>query len=356
MPAADNPLVLWNRFLGGGWLATIIDVAREAGVSRTTTSRVLNDSPHVDPDTRRRVLEAMERLSYSPSPAARRLGARRTWSVDAVAFNLGRPQAAERLQGAEAVINATELDLVIHNVQTVARRDRYLRALLSPQRTDGVLLVSLPPGPGELESLVAGPVPVVGIDVHGPAVGCLATVNGDDVGGGELVARYLVGLGHRRIGFVADAFENPFGFTSSRDRFLGLERVLGGAGIALDTALGSHGTRSARDLAMRLLTAPNPPTAIFAASDTQALGVLSAARDLGLRVPADLSVVGYDDITVAEAVGLTTMRQQLEESGRIGAELLLKRLGRASADIETIVLQPELVIRATAGQPKEGDG
>lgn len=337
-------------------MATILDVARAAGVSRSTTSRVLNGSPHVDPETRRRVLHAIELMSYTPSNAARRLSLGRTWSIDAVVFHLARPQAAERLHGAEAVVERTELDFVIHNVETVERRDRYLRRLPVPQRTDGLLLVSMPPDAKGLDALAAGPIPVVAIDVHGPAVGRLNTVNGDDVAGGALVARYLLGLGHRRIGFVADSFENPFGFTSSQDRYAGLLGVLRVASVEPVTALGSHGTRTARDLAMRLLTGPTRPTAIVASSDTQALGVLSAARDLGLRVPADLSVIGYDDIAVAEPVGLTTVRQHLSESGRLGAELLLAEIDHRSPHPQSISIPPELVIRATAGPPKEGDG
>jgi DNA-binding LacI/PurR family transcriptional regulator len=152
---------------------------------------------------------------------------------------------------------------------------------------------------------------VVVIDVHGQAVEGLPVVHGDDVAGGAIVGRYLFTLGHRAIGFVADSFDNPYGFTSSRDRYAGFSEVLRELGCDVEAALGAHGSRSARDLALRLLTGRRPPTAIFAASDTQALGVMSAARDLGLQVPADLTVVGYDDIPIAEPIGLTTIRQHL---------------------------------------------
>ena len=130
-----------------------------------------------------------------------------------------------------------------------------------------------------------------------------------------------MGLGHRRIGFIGDEFANPFGFTSSRDRFAGYERALTDAGLEPapeDVALGAHGRYEARDLAATMLSRPDRPTAIFAASDTQALGVLAAAQDLGLHVPDDLSVIGYDDIEACDFVGLTTVRQHLFESGRAG--------------------------------------
>jgi DNA-binding LacI/PurR family transcriptional regulator len=335
-------------------VATIDDVAARAGVSRTTTSRVLNNRPKVDADTRRRVLDAIEELRYVPSPTARRLSLGRTWTIDVVASYLTRPQAIERLRGAESVIGDSAFDIVIHNVESPERRARYLRELPSSNRTDGVLLVSLPPMPDTIQALAAGPVPVVLVDVAAPAGEGLPVVRGDDVAGGALVARYLHTLGHRRIGFVADSFENPYGFTSSRDRYTGFTEALAGLGVEVEAALGAHGSRSARDLALRLLTGPRPPTAIFAASDTQALGVLGAARDLGLTIPIDLTVVGYDDVSIAEPIGLTTIRQHLFESGRAGAELLLAEIERRSVVPPLVALEPELVVRATSAPPKEG--
>lgn len=337
-------------------MATINDVAAHAGVSRTTTSRVLNNRPKVDAETRQRVLRAIAELGYVPSPTARRLSLGRTGTLDVVASYLTRPQAIERLRGAESVLGDTAFDLVIHNVESPERRERYLRELPSSNRTDGVLLVSVPPTSGNLGSLAGGAVPVVVIDVHGAAVDGLPVVRGDDVMGGALAGRYLFALGHRAIGFVADSFENPYGFTSSRDRYAGFTDVLRDLGVEVEAALGAHGSRTARDLALRLLAGPRPPTAIFAASDTQALGVMSAARDLGLAVPGGLTIVGYDDISIAEPIGLTTIRQHLFESGRIGAELLLAEIERRSAVPPVVTLEPELVVRATSAPPKEGRG
>jgi DNA-binding LacI/PurR family transcriptional regulator len=335
-------------------VATINDVAARAGVSRTTTSRVLNNRPKVDAETRRRVQRAIQELGYVPSPTARRLSLGRTWTVDVVASYLTRPQAIERLRGAESVLGDTAFDLVVHNVESPERRERYLRELPASNRTDGVLLVSLPPASDNLRRLAVGPVPVVVIDVHGQGAEGLPVVRGDDLAGGAIAGRYLFTLGHRAIGFVADSFDNPYGFTSSRDRYAGFTDVLRELGIEVEAALGAHGSRSARDLALRLLTGRRPPTAIFAASDTQALGVMSAARDLGLQVPADLTVVGYDDIPIAEPIGLTTIRQHLFESGRIGAELLLAEIDQRSAVPPLVSLEPELVVRATSAPPKEG--
>ena len=185
----------------------------------------------------------------------------------------------------------------------------------------------------------------------------LPHVIGDDIAGGEAATQHLLDLGHRRIGFIGDEFDNPFAFTSSRHRFLGYERALFVTGVRLRpdlVALGAHSRYEARELAAGLLGGHDRPSAIFAASDTQALGVISAAHEAGLRVPDDLSVVGYDDIEIADYVGLTTVRQHLFESGRLGAELLLSEIRSRSATPRSIVLPPEVVVRGTTAPPKEG--
>jgi LacI family transcriptional regulator len=338
---------------------TIRDVARHAGVSVATASRALNANQVVNPQTRARVLAVMDELGFTPNPAARRLSLGRTLTVGVVVSFLTRPQAAERLRGVDAVLADSEFDLVIYNVESVAKRDHYLATLADSQRTDGLLVMSLPPPPDAVPVLTRAPVPVVFIDVHTPSVSELPRIVGDDVAGGALAARHLLDLGHRSIAFVGDAMEDPFGFTSSRDRQNGLTGELRGAGIEIGEEWighGAHGRYEARDLAHRMLTSTPRPTAIFAASDTQALGVIAAARDLGLRVPDDLSVIGYDDIEAADYVGLTTVSQQLFESGRRGAELLLAEIGLRSEESPQTKLHPQLVVRATTAPPKEGRG
>jgi DNA-binding LacI/PurR family transcriptional regulator len=178
----------------------------------------------------------------------------------------------------------------------------------------------------------------------------------DDVEGGRIATRHLVELGHRRIAFIGDDRDEGFGFTSSPLREQGYEAVLAEEGLAYDPDLVRHGYHE-RDVAQRLagelLTLADPPTAVFASSDVQATGTIAAARALGLRVPEDLSVVGFDDIELAAYAGLTTVRQPLFESGRLGAELLLAAV---QGDEKTLVeevheLPLELVERATTAPP-----
>ncbi len=336
--------------------ATIRDVARHAGVSVATVSRVLNETGPVNQETKSRVVKAMNALAFAPSQSARRLSLGRTLTVSVVVSFLTRPQAAERFRGVEAVLSESEFDLVIYNVESPEKRDKYLRELPHTNRTDGLLIISIPPCPEHVVAMAASQVPVVVIDAHSPALDVLPRVVGDDVAGGALATRHLLELGHRRIAFVGDAFENPFGFTSARDRYAGYEQTLCEWGIEVRpelVALGAHGRYEARELGQRLLSAAERPTAIFASSDTQALGVLTAARELGLSVPRDVSIIGYDDIWTADYVGLTTVRQQLFESGRVGAETLLREIeGRAPVP-PLIELPPSIVVRATTAHPQE---
>jgi DNA-binding LacI/PurR family transcriptional regulator len=338
---------------------TIRDVARHAGVSVATASRALNPNGVVNLQTRQRILTVMEELGFTPSPAARRLSLGRTLTVGVVVSFLTRPQAAERLRGVDAVLGDSEFDLVIYNVESVQKRNHYLDTLAQSQRTDGLLVMSLPPRPEAVDVLTRAPVPVVFIDVHTPSIEAMPRVIGDDEAGGAMAASHLLDLGHREIAFIGDALEDPFGFTSSTDRETGFRRELAASGVVIPAdriGHGAHGRYEARDLARRMLTDDDRPTAIFAASDTQAFGVVAAARDLGLGVPDDLSVIGYDDIEAADYVGLTTIRQQLFESGRRGAEILLTEIEGRSPEPAIAQLEPELVARATTAPAKEGRG
>lgn len=334
---------------------TIRDVARRAGVSVATASRALNGMEIVSELTRERIRIASEELRFSPSPTARRLSLGRTMSVGVLSSYLTRPQAIERVRGIEAVLGDGELDLLLYNVESVQKRDHYFATLADPQRHDALLVVSLPPPPEAIPALAGTRIPVVFVDVHVPAVADFPRVVGDDVRGGELAVQHLLELGHRKIGLVSDAAEDPFGFTSSRDRMVGMQRGLAAAGIDIApewVAHGEHGRYEARDLALRMLRGPDRPTAIFAASDTQALGVLAAAHEAGLNVPEDLSVIGYDDIEAADYVGLTTVRQQLVDSGRLGAELVQAELAARSDPPPVISLSPALVVRSTTARPR----
>jgi DNA-binding LacI/PurR family transcriptional regulator len=329
-------------------VATIRDVAKKARVGLGTVSRVLNDSPLVSEATRQRVLDVIAELNYSPSPVARRLSLGKTLTVAAIVPFFTRPSAVERLRGIESTLAESEYDLIVFNVETTERRDACFRDVPRPERADGVLITSLAPHDEDITRLSQSRVPVVLIDANHPALSRAIT---DDVAGGRLATDYLIRLGHQRIGYISDLLDDPFNFTSSRDRYKGYRQALDAAGIPFRPEYhrqGKHGRFEARHLTAELLALPEPPTAIFAASDTQAMGVLESVQDAGLEVPRDLSVIGYDDIEIAEYLRLTTIRQQLFESGVRGVELLLDALSSPPSQPVCDVLPAELVVRGTA--------
>ncbi len=332
-------------------MATIADVAREAGVGVGTVSRVLNQSPLVSAETRRRVLEVIEELDYTPSSVARQLSRGRTHMVAVVLPFLTHPSAVERMRGVIAGLRATSYDFVVYDVEAREHRDEHLHTLARGARVDGVLVVSLPPTDAEIARFARADIRVVLVDAQHDDVSHVVI---DNVEGGKLAASHLLELGHRRIGFIGDPSDNPFGFTSSSDREAGFRRTLRERGFDADERYvrhGPHGRNVAYRVAAEMLELPEPPTAIFAASDTQALGVLEAAADSGLDVPGQLSVVGFDDIDVGVYAGLTTVRQPLFESGRRGAQLLVDALDDAPGAIAAETMPLELVVRSTTAPP-----
>jgi DNA-binding LacI/PurR family transcriptional regulator len=237
-----------------------------------------------------------------------------------------RPSAVVRVASALAVLREHGYDTIVCNVDTPAERDRHLEALLPRHRADGVLGVSLPLSPAQLAQFAQAAVAFASVDA---AASSQPQTIIDDVAGGRLATRHLIDLGHRRIAFVGDmAFGRPpadLGFTSSAHRLRGYRQALTEAGLEVRADLirrGPHDAAAAAELAAQLLKSADPPSAIFAASDTQAIGVLAAADRLGVPVPDQLSVVGFDDIESAAFLGLSTVRQPLAHSGAEGARRL----------------------------------
>lgn len=347
---------LGRRFIvRGDGVITIREVAARAGVGAGTVSRVLNNSERVSDATRSKVQAAIADLGYRPNPLARGLSRGRCQTIGVIVPDFTTASATERLKGVVAALDGSLYDLVLFNVESPLHRDEHV-ASLDRHRADGLVVMSLPLSDHQLERLNSTGMPLVLIDSPGAEV---TRVIVDDVAGGRLATDHLVGLGHRRIGFIGDRPDNFFGFTSSHDRELGYRDALASAGVLRDDTLiryGAHDREVAFDLGLELLTGDDPPTAVFCCSDVQALGVIEAGRHLRLDIPGDVSVVGFDDIEVARYLGITTVRQPLFESGQAGTELLLERLqhpGTPTPDAHTIELDLEMVVRSTTAAPKE---
>jgi DNA-binding LacI/PurR family transcriptional regulator len=332
--------------------ATIKDVAKKAGVGVGTVSRVLNDSEAVSQPTRHKVLSAIADLDYTPNTNARRLSLGKTMAIAVIAPFFTRPSVVERLRGIEHTLVADGYDLVLYNIETVHRRDECFLNVPRRERVDGLLIISLMPTDADARRLAQAKIPVVLIDTGHSQFNRVII---DDVVGSYTATRHLIDLGHHKIAHLSDYIENPFNFQQIRDRYSGYRRALREANIPFRSDYhqqGEHSLIEARRLAHHLLSSNDPPTAIFAFSDTQAIGVLEAAQELGVRIPDELSVIGYDDIEIAAHLQLTTIRQSLYESGVKSSRMLLKALTTTDPQSPQEVLLPtKLIVRGTTAPP-----
>ena len=326
---------------------TIHDVARTAGVGIGTVSRVINNSSNVKPTTRARVLTAIAQLNYSPNPIARSMISKRTGSIGVVVPFFTRFFFIEVLKGMEAALVQVDEDLILYNVTTDAQRDRYFSELPMHRKVDGLLIVSLRPADRFIGHFKEKSLPVVLVDAYNPLLTSLVVNN---VEGAYQAVKYLIEKGHRRIGFINGTIEGNFNFNQANDRLIGLHRALGEAGLLFEPELilTSEWTRQAgKDAALCLLSLKKPPTAIFAASDMQAIGVLEAARILNVSVPTDLSVIGFDGIELSELLELSTVQQPMQYMGELGVQKLLEQIEHPSRVPELIRLNTTLIERRT---------
>jgi DNA-binding LacI/PurR family transcriptional regulator len=331
--------------------ATIRDVARKAKVGVGTVSRVLNESPSVREETRQRVLAVIEELDYTPNPIARQLSTGQTLTIGVILPYLTMPSYIERLRGVQNRLANSKYDLVLFAIENPAQRDAYFENLSLNSKVDGVLLISLPPNDDQADHLSKTNIPTVLIDAYHPDLCC---VYPDDVEGGRIATRHLIELGHRKIAYLSDHLRTPF-HPSMRLRYQGYRETLKAANIPFDPKYqieGDRGRIQARVMARKLLSLDDPPTAIFAACDTQAIGVIDAATEMGIRVPEDLSVIGYDDIRDAAYVELTTIDQHLVKSGVDGATMLFELLKEPQKSRPwQEILSVDLVVRGSTQPP-----
>ena len=327
---------------------TVYDIAAKADVSISTVSRVLNTPEKVQPATRARVMAVIDEVGFVPKAEAVARSRRKHGRIGVLAPFLTYPSFVQRLRGVTTALYNLPYELVIYYVDSQARLESQIASLALTRRLDGMILMGL-----ALREAAASRLRAAGIEaapIEFPYEG-FSSVEIDNEAGGRLAAEYLLAQGHRRLGFVGDADPPDFAIRNSERRLAGYRAAIEGAGLSLPDeyiGLAVHGLETARQQGHRLLDLSEPPTAIFAQSDTQAMGVLRVARAAGIANPRDLAIVGFDDVEVAEYVGLTTIRQPLEESGRVAVELLLARLSDAARPAQRVQLPLSLVRRDTA--------
>ncbi len=328
--------------------ATIYDVATEAGVSISTVSLALNSPARVSEPTRRKVLAAVDALGFTPKQDAVAKARRGVGRIGVIAPHTSYPSVARRLNGILRAIGSRPLEVVLFDQESAAESPSPLLASLPVTgRLDGLIIVSVPLDQAVADRLAALRLPAVLLDVRHPG---LDSVHTDDDAGGRLAAGHLLGRGHRGFGFLGEAQRSGRYVSPSRRRLGGYRAALAEAGHDLaerDVRLVRHRAREAVAAAREMLSGRQRPTAVFAADDTLAAGVLRAARELRLGVPGDVAVVGFDDGELAEVLDLTTVRQPLEESGHAAMERLIQLLDRRTAARE-VALGLELIVRGTA--------
>ncbi|GAA5170008.1 LacI family DNA-binding transcriptional regulator [Amycolatopsis dongchuanensis] len=336
---------------GSGKRATLAMVAEAAGVSLPTASKVLNGRGDVSDATRARVEEALREFGYVPQ-TGRRLPVP-TRVVDLVFDDLRSPYSLEILRGITEAGAEIGVDVVVGKVPAaepagpLAPEHSWAQRLKSSGR-QGLIVVTSELSLAQVEGFARAGLPLVVIDpLNLPRVE-VTSVGATNWSGGLAAAEHLLSLGHRRIAFAG----GPLPASCSQARLHGYRAALENAGVPADPELVLHGDfqfESGLEMGTRLLSLPRPPTAVFAANDATALGVLEAARRRGMRVPEDLSVVGFDDTVLAELAtpGLTTVRQPLHDMGRVALRTLLRLIAGETLDSHHVELATNLVVRGS---------
>jgi len=323
---------------------TIYDVAEAAGVSVSTVSRVLNDKDDVAADTYDKVQQVIGELGYASSLAARGMRSRRTNVIGLIMPDIAEPYSVALMRGVNRAIAKINFDLIVYTTggtrkHSPAEHESYYVSLLNGSITDGLIVVTL------AATNFSTAAPVVVIDPNNESPKCPAIISTNCEGALEAM-EYLTSQGHHRIGFITGRLD----LVSANRRLQGYQDGLAAAGIPVDDELiqvGDYTTETVIDCTQRLLSLDDPPTAIFASNDMSAIGVYQAAQAAGVRIPEDLSVVGFDNLQESIFLNppLTTIDQFIPEMGSIAIEMLVKLINGETLESDLLKINTMLVSR-----------
>jgi len=327
--------------------STIYSVAAKAGVSISTVSRFLNTPDKVNPDTANRIQSSMNQLDYVPHGHVGLRAHRNAQRIGVLCPFFTAPSFVQRMQGMAEVLREASFEMVVCAVDSPEQLAGYLRSVSFLRRFDGLIIVSMSLTEAEVHRLGASGLDVVLIETPHPA---FSSVEADNVLGGRLAARCFLDKGYLPCAYLGEHAPPPYSPRPSTVRLAGFREVLEAAGHTLAEDRIREGVPTFADacrMAEELLDLPEPPRAVFAMSDLMAIGVLKTARRRGIPVPGRLAVLGFDDIDVADYVGLSTVSQSLVESGRVAARLLIERIRSADGPLKRVHLEVKLIERDT---------
>lgn len=339
--------------MDGSKSVTQKEVAERAGVSVAVVSYVVNNGPRpVSPETQIKVRKAIEELGYYPNELARSLSRKQTATIGLMLPNLKNPVYSEIVGSLESVCTASGYTVMLTSTDRDPVKERKLAETLRSKQVDGVVILPSEKPYPFLNLFQQANIPMVVLEHDLADTHCIVI---DDRQGGRLAMQHLLSLGHHRIALLERNTLSPHGYL----RGVGCREVLQESGIPLDPALvvkSNAGQAAAYAVMQQWLALPNPPTAVFTHNDMLAVGVMRAALDAGLRVPADISVVGHDDTSIIDYLNprLTTVKFPVMEMGRRAGQIILELVQRPdSFPAQTITLPVELVIRDSTAPPKK---
>ena len=309
---------------------TIYDVAKKAGVGIGTVSRAINDSESISPTTKEKVLAVARELGYRPHASARGLARKKTNTIGAIVPFFTGYFFVELLRGIQQEISKHQYDLILYSVDETNKKEAFLKRSLQERKIDGLLLISLEMTNTEAAPFLRSKFPIVLVDRYHPKLDSIMVENRQ---GAYTATQHLIRLGHTRIGMI-DGHLRSF---PARVRLEGYKRALRDHHIDFvddylvigDSVTGEDGfNQEAGYEAMKhlLYLDDDRPTAVFISSDIQAVGAMRAVKEIGLKIPEDIAIVGFDDIEMAQYVGLTTMRQPMFEMGKLAVDRLVERI------------------------------
>ncbi len=328
-------------------MATIYEIAKKAGVSPSTVSRALSGNGYVSKKMKEKIMAIAEEMNYRPNELARALVTKKSYTIGLVVADIGNPFFPALARGVEDAANVEGYNIILCNTDSNATKAREYVRLLSSRQTDGVVFCSASVSDSHVKTVTDSGIPVVLIypsnSLKCDMVAC------DNLSGGMMATEHLIGLGHTSIAIITAKVNRITG----ADRLKGYKKALAKHNLRLNDDYildGDYSMESGYDCTKRFLKLKYRPTAIFATNDLMAIGAINAVEDEGLKVPDDIAIVGYDDITMASFVKpkLTTVAQPKYEMGNLACKVLLDRIKKPDAQIRSTVLKPKLIVRGSS--------